>query len=74
MSKLKLVKGDNLEGKIIHKCSMCGLYGTWDENWSWFGSYSGDEDIYKLCSETCKEEFRKTKMYKIVKLKTKGLK
>jgi len=55
---LKLVLGENLEGRQLHQCHICKRYGIWDENWSWFGSYKDldDEKIYKFCSKACRKK------------------
>ena len=64
---LKLAKGGG--SKIVHRCCICGRHSEWVKNWSWYGSYLDLEEveIFKVCSPACQDEFRKTKMFKVVK-------
>jgi hypothetical protein len=45
-------------GRCVHKCAVCGSLGTWDENWSWYGSLVDLEEgnQFEICSDACKDK------------------
>ncbi len=49
--------------KRIHKCTICGNEGHWDDNWTWFGSLDHQdtcpEDLPNSCSEPCRLKLEK---------------
>lgn len=55
---LKLRKMRNANGRRIHRCYMCGYYGVWNKNWSWYGKIDDSANAPKFCSEACKNKYR----------------
>lgn len=54
---------------LLHRCSVCGMCGEWDDSWSWFGSLL-DEDagtIAKFCSKECEHKENKESVLKRVR-------
>ncbi len=52
--KLRLVKGNLEDSRTVHKCDVCGRYGTWECGWRWYGTV--EEVEYKICSDKCQKD------------------
>ena len=58
----RLIPGETHKGKKVHQCSVCGHVGTWDDGWSWYGSYLDQEDgkpVVYMCSKKCQAKVNK---------------